>query len=155
MPGDNLTIDAVDAGGDWSGVFGPADFDALASALGAETGAAGEVALALGDDAFVRDLNARFRGKDKPTNVLSFPAQDTGFLGDVALARETLAREADEQGKQQRDHALHLLVHGILHLLGYDHETDDQATIMEDLERRVLARLELSDPYGDEPHAHA
>lgn len=149
-----LTIETVETGGDWSGALLDSDLEAAASAIREETGASGEVALALGDDAFVRSLNVQFRGKDKATNVLSFPAGEPGFLGDVALARETVAREAAEQGKSQRDHARHLLVHGILHLLGYDHETDEQAIAMETLERRILARLGIADPYGDEPHAH-
>lgn len=154
MPADILTIEAVETGGDWTGVLQAGDIDAVAAAVHAQTGACGEVSLALGDDAFVRSLNARFRGKDRATNVLSFPAGEPGFLGDVALAREMLGREAAEQDKQVHAHALHLLVHGILHLCGYDHETDEQAIAMETLERRILAGLGIADPYGDEPHAH-
>jgi probable rRNA maturation factor len=80
--------------------------------------------------------------------VLSFPAPDTaGTLGDIALAYETCAREADEQGKRLKDHATHLLVHGLLHLLGYDHEADDDAAEMEGLEKDIMASLGLEDPY--------
>lgn len=104
-------------------------------------------ALFTSDDA-VKILNAQWRGKDMPTNVLSFPAPDTaGTLGDIALAYETCAREADEQGKSLKDHATHLLAHGLLHLLGYDHEADDDAAEMEGLEKDILARLGIADPY--------
>jgi rRNA maturation RNase YbeY len=99
-------------------------------------------------DAAVKDLNAQWRGKDSPTNVLSFPAPETaGTLGDIALAYETCAREAGEQGKSLKDHATHLLVHGLLHLLGYDHEADDDAAEMEGLEKDIMAKLGLEDPY--------
>ena len=102
------------------------------------------------DDAALEALNRQWRGKDKPTNVLSFPAPDgAGTLGDIAIAYETVAREAQEQGKTVADHATHLLVHGLLHLLGYDHEADGEAAEMEGLERDILARLDVSDPYGD------
>ncbi len=104
----------------------------------------------LADDAALQALNRQWRGKDKPTNVLSFPAPDgAGTLGDIAIAYETVAREAHEQGKTIADHATHLLVHGLLHLLGYDHEADSDAAEMEGLERDILARLDVSDPYGD------
>jgi phosphate starvation-inducible protein PhoH and related proteins len=99
-------------------------------------------------DAAVQALNAQWRGKDTPTNVLSFPAPETArTLGDVALAYETCAREAGEQGKSLKDHATHLLVHGFLHLLGYDHDADDDAAEMEGLEKDILAKLGLEDPY--------
>ena len=110
----------------------------------------GEIAVLLTDDAAVRDLNARFRGKDQPTNVLSFPAAENpdAHLGDVALAFETCAREAAEQGKPLADHLQHLVAHGVLHLVGYDHDVDADAEIMEALERRVLAALGVADPYA-------
>ena len=110
----------------------------------------GEVAVLLTHDAAVRDLNARFRGKDQPTNVLSFPApaNPEGLLGDVAVAYETCAREAAEQGKSLADHLQHLVAHGVLHLVGYDHDVDADAEIMEALERRVLAALGVADPYA-------
>ena len=104
--------------------------------------------VALADDARVRELNARDRRKDKPTNVLSYPSGEKGFLGDIVLARQTVWREAREQRKTLADHLAHLVVHGTLHLLGYDHETGEaDAERMEALERRVLAKLGIADPY--------
>ena len=91
---------------------------------------------------------ARDRRKDKPTNVLSYPSGERDFLGDVVLARQTVWREAKSQGKTRADHLTHLVVHGTLHLLGYDHETSDaDAERMEALERRILAKLGIADPY--------
>lgn len=125
---------------------------ALAGA-GAELGAA-EVSLLLSDDAEVHALNRRWRGKDSPTNVLSFPGGEDGkapgapvMLGDVVLALETVAREAEAQGKPLLDHVRHLIVHGVLHLLGHDHERAREAARMEALERRILAGLGVPDPY--------
>nr|WP_293899188.1 rRNA maturation RNase YbeY [Phenylobacterium sp.] len=110
----------------------------------------GSVTLLLTDDATVRDLNARFRGQDAATNVLSFPAAPNpeDHLGDVALAYGVCAREAAEQGKPFGHHLQHLTVHGVLHLLGYDHIGDDEAEAMEGLERAVLAGLGVPDPYA-------
>lgn len=104
----------------------------------------------LTDDVAVQALNAQFRGKDQPTNVLSFPAAPNPeqHLGDVALAYETCAREAAEQGKPLAHHLQHLVAHGVLHLLGYDHMTDEEASEMEGLERIVLAGLGVPDPYA-------
>jgi probable rRNA maturation factor len=111
------------------------------------------VTVALADDRRLRALNRRDRGKDKPTNVLSYPsdgkAGDKSFLGDVVLARQTVWREAKTQGKTPREHLMHLVVHGTLHLLGYDHETSAaDARRMEALERRILAGLGIADPYA-------
>ena len=108
-----------------------------------------EMSLVLADDAQVRELNGRWRGKDRATNVLSFPsgALEQGMAGDVVMARETMVREAAEQNKSFEDHFRHLLAHGLLHLLGFDHETDDEAQTMEDAEKGALARLGLADPY--------
>ena len=104
--------------------------------------------MALADDKQVRALNARDRKKDKPTNVLSYSSGERGFLGDVVLARQTVWREAHQQKKTTAAHVSHLVVHGTLHLLGYDHETGDaDAERMEALERRILARLGIADPY--------
>jgi probable rRNA maturation factor len=112
-------------------------------------GADAGLVVLLADDAMVRELNARFRGKDSPTNVLSFPAPPNPerHLGDVALAYGVCAREAAEQGKPLGRHLQHLVVHGVLHLLGYDHMSDDEAEAMEGLERIVLAGLGAPDPY--------
>jgi probable rRNA maturation factor len=103
--------------------------------------------VALANDAVVRKLNARDRRKDTPTNVLSYPSGEGGFLGDVVLARQTVWREARQQKKTPKAHVSHLVVHGTLHLLGYDHEDDSEAERMEGLERRILARLGIADPY--------
>ena len=110
----------------------------------------GSITLLLTDDASVRELNAQFRGKDAATNVLSFPAPPNpeDHLGDVALAYGVCAREAAEQGKPLAHHLQHLTVHGVLHLLGYDHIGDDEAEAMEGLERTVLAGLGVPDPYA-------
>lgn len=118
-------------------------------------GGESELSLVFTDDAHIRDLNAQWRGKDKPTNVLSFPAFSGAFgdrlppmLGDIVLARETIAREAELDGKPFDHHLVHLIVHGFLHLLGHDHETDEMAENMEDVERRILAGLAIPDPYA-------
>ena len=115
-----------------------------------------EVTILLTDDDSVRDLNARFRGKDYATNVLSFPAPQNpeGHLGDIALAFGVCAREAAEQGKPLAHHLQHLVAHGVLHLLGYDHETDAEAEHMEGLERVILAGLGVPDPYAAEQGDH-
>ena len=99
------------------------------------------------DDAEITALNARFRGREKPTNVLSFPDGQDGYLGDVILAYETIAHEAAAQGKSLRAHTLHLVVHGVLHLLGYDHLHPRDARRMETLEIAILARLGVTNPY--------
>lgn len=111
----------------------------------------------LADDAHVAELNSTFRSKPTPTNVLSFPAGalDTGegephYLGDIILARETVEREAREQGIPVAHHVQHLTVHGILHLIGFDHLTDDDAAEMEGIETLVLATLGVPDPYAPE-----
>jgi probable rRNA maturation factor len=115
---------------------------------------AGSLSLRLTNDAEVQTLNARWRGIDQPTNVLSFPAAPAeraseAMLGDIALAYETLAREAEESGASLADHYRHLVAHGFLHLIGYDHRTDEEAERMEELETRILARLGVADPYAD------
>jgi probable rRNA maturation factor len=110
------------------------------------------VTLVLIADEEMRDLNRLWRGKDAPTNVLSFPAdadRDRGFLGDIVLAYETAHREAKERGISLADHASHLVVHGILHLLGFDHEGDPDAERMERVERIALASIGVADPYAD------
>jgi len=118
-----------------------------------------ELAVMLTDDAGIRTLNSNWRGIDKPTNVLSFPAlQPTGaggpddapnMLGDIAIAFETTRKEADDEQKPFDHHLSHLAVHGFLHLIGYDHEKDDEAEAMEALETEILAQLGIPDPYAD------
>lgn len=122
----------------------------------------GELAVVLTTDAAIRKLNRTWRGKDKPTNVLSFPAADAGdlrgdhlrgvgelILGDVVVAYATVAKEAKEAGKSLKDHLSHMVVHGVLHLLGYDHETIPDAETMESLETKILSELGVSDPYSE------
>jgi probable rRNA maturation factor len=145
--------------------------DAIAAAAAAVVaGQDGEVSVVLTDDAAIRDLNRTWRGIDKPSNVLSFPAQPVRaqgvlagqtnprggphsatigppLLGDIVIAYETVAREAHGEGKRFADHLAHLTVHGFLHLLGYDHDADDSAGEMERLESGILARLGVPDPY--------
>jgi probable rRNA maturation factor len=118
-----------------------------------------ELAVMLTDDAGIRTLNNNWRGIDKPTNVLSFPAlAPTGpvgpddpprMLGDIAIAYETTRREADDEEKPFEHHLSHLAVHGYLHLIGYDHEDDADAEAMESLETEILAQLGIPDPYAD------
>jgi probable rRNA maturation factor len=112
-----------------------------------------EVSLLFCDDARIRRLNSEFRGFDKPTNVLSFPGpellEEAYALGDIAIAYETVAREAGEQHKALAHHLCHMIVHGFLHLLGYDHEADEEAEMMEATEARILHRLGIDDPYRD------
>ena len=112
-----------------------------------EVDADAEVSVLFTDDDQVRQLNCDHRGKDKPTNVLSFETGDPVLLGDIVLAFETVEREAEEQKKSLVDHTTHLLVHGALHLMGHDHENDTEADEMEDKERRILSGLGISDPY--------
>jgi probable rRNA maturation factor len=155
-----LAVDVVVEDEDWPD---PAETEAVvrgaAEALARHAAMKGmavsEACVALSSDAHVQDLNAGYRGKDKPTNVLSFPAppspieQAARFLGDIVLARETVRREAVERGIPAFDHVAHLTIHGLLHLLGYDHETDSEAVVMESLETEILAGLGIADPYGD------
>jgi len=120
-----------------------------------------ELAIMLTDDAGIRTLNRNWRGIDKPTNVLSFPAlRPSGpddaprMLGDIAIAYETTRTEADDEQKPFDQHLGHLVVHGFLHLIGYDHEKDDEAETMEALEREILSQLGIPDPYTDrDPYA--
>jgi probable rRNA maturation factor len=114
-----------------------------------------EATIVLTNDAETRVLNRTYRGKDAPTNVLSFPAgsvpgaEEPLPLGDVVLSAETVEREADEQSISSADHATHLVVHGMLHLLGFDHEEDAQAECMERMEIEILAGLGIADPYAE------
>lgn len=131
--------------------------EAAASMVDADTSDA-EVAVMLTDDAGIRTLNKNWRGIDKPTNVLSFPALQPErvrddddaprMLGDIAIAYETTRKEADTEHKPFDHHLSHLAVHGFLHLIGYDHESDNDAEVMEGLERDILAQLGIPDPYA-------
>jgi probable rRNA maturation factor len=147
-----IEIDAVVEADGWRTALGE-DAEALAARVirAAAVGekASGEVSVLYTDDAAVQALNRLWRGKDMPTNVLSFPAPP-GFnaIGDIALALETITEEAAAQGKTVVQHATHLLAHGFLHLLGYDHEAEADAETMEARERAILAGLGLPDPYG-------
>lgn len=158
-----LSLDILHEAGDWSRL-GERDglIEAAARALAADPRFAArlpaEACVALSDDATVRGLNARFRGKDKPTNVLSFPALERfgeaspQMLGDIVLAQETIEREAAEQGVAAAHHLQHLVVHGLLHLLGFDHETEQEAQEMEGIEIEVLAGLDIPNPYDGDEH---
>lgn len=111
-----------------------------------------ELSVLLTDDREQQALNSQWRGKNAPTNVLSFPqfepfAPLEGLIGDISLARETVLREASAQDKAFDHHFVHLVVHGFLHILGYDHLTDEEALVMERLEKKVLWRLGIPDPY--------
>ena len=158
-----IDLDILVEAGAWG------DIDGLARrAIGAtleeigRTGAASELSLVLTDDAHIRALNAAWRGKDKATNVLSFPAAAVTpdkplppMLGDIVVAFETVAREAELEAKPFAHHLTHLIVHGFLHLIGHDHEDECDAEAMETIERRALARLAIDDPYAvDEEQAY-
>lgn len=158
-----LALEHVDDDGDWTR-FGPVDeFIAAVARVLTEAPELAEImpasaAVALSSNAAVRRLNAAYRGKDKPTNVLSFPAPEPPpgvaeteplALGDVVLALETLEEEAAAAGIPRAHHFQHLLIHGLLHLIGYDHETDTEAEEMESLETALLARLGIPDPYAE------
>jgi probable rRNA maturation factor len=156
----SLDIDILIEDERWDEVTGLEDLtrkavSMAASVAGAELGNM-ELCILFTDDDEIRKLNAEFRDKDKPTNVLSFPSGETPLpdgapvmLGDIVLASGVVFREAEEQGKPLANHVLHLIVHGMLHLLGYDHEQDDEAEIMEALEIEALARLGLPNPYAE------
>ena len=157
-----------DAAPDWPDLAQRAVAAALAQtphALLADAAPLVEISVRLTDDAEVQALNRDYRGKDQPTNVLSFAQYDPDdfamlantddgeiLLGDIVLAHETCAREAADRGISVADHATHLIVHGTLHLLGYDHQDDASGDAMEALETKALATLGLADPYADFSH---
>lgn len=148
-PTNALTIDLARPCADWPDAVDILIEPAVRAALGEmDAPHLGELSIVLSDDAHVQTLNRDYRSKDKPTNVLSFPMPvETGLMGDVVLAYETLVREAAEQGKRFEDHFVHLLIHGILHLQGLDHEAEHEAEDMEAREVRALARLSIDNPY--------
>ncbi len=155
----DLTADVLIESEAWQDL--PAAEDVARQAIAVAASGAGignaELSILLCNDDTIAALNGRWRGQEKPTNVLSFPAlplhsgaalQEKTPLGDIAIAYETLVREAQESGKTASAHLSHLVVHGFLHLAGYDHETDEEAEEMERLERDILARLGIADPYA-------
>ncbi len=123
------------------------------AALKAGAGGSSELSIVLGDDALLRRLNSRYRGRDRATNVLSFayrdPDRPAPCLGDIAVARETVQREAADQAKSVADHLSHLLVHGLLHLCGFDHQSEVDTRKMERLEIDILSELGVSNPYRE------
>ncbi len=136
----------------WRGIADKAFAQSLAH-MGTSVREGAEISLLLCNDARMRLLNRDWRRQDKPTNVLSFPVPgplaSAFVLGDIAVSHETALREAKEEGKIFVDHVTHLLVHGFLHLLGYDHENDADAERMESLESQILAGMNVADPYSD------
>jgi len=145
-----IDIALIVEGEAWSAL---GDLDVLSrrafAAAATEAPAEGLVSLLLTDDAELHQMNRDFRGKDKPTDVLSFPAlaMDRPLLGDIAVAHGVAARDAASQGKAMPDHLTHLLIHGYLHLIGHDHETPEDAARMESLEISALASLGIANPY--------
>jgi probable rRNA maturation factor len=154
----NPVIDVAIEAEDWASLEAPAQLaeDAILAAIG-ESGVAlaanTEISVVFCDDGFIRDLNRKWRGIDQPANVLSFPAGGNAafapLLGDIVIAFETASREALETGKPLRDHVAHLLVHGYLHLIGHGHIGASEAETMEALERAILGRLGIADPYRE------
>jgi probable rRNA maturation factor len=155
-----IAIDLLVEAGDWPkkqalrGLVERAVSAAVEEA-GVASATLSEVSIVFSDDARVRSLNAGWRDKDKATNVLSFPAfavkpgeKLPPMLGDIVLAAETVAREAELEGKPLEHHISHLVIHGLLHLLGHDHDDDNEAERMESMERAALARLAIPDPYA-------
>jgi probable rRNA maturation factor len=151
-------IDVAIEAEDWASLEAPSQL-AEATILGAigESGVAlaanTEISVVFCDNHFIRGLNRKWRGIDKPTNVLSFPAGGDAasepLLGDIVIAFETASQEASESGKPLRDHVAHLLVHGFLHLIGHDHVEAAEAATMEALERAILGRLGIADTFRE------
>lgn len=163
-----MTIDCSVEDPRWKAIEGLAQIatNATLERLGLEPSVF-EISVLACDDARIASLNADFRGKSRPTNVLSWPSEERGAvtdgempvmpqvgpdnaLGDIAIAYDTCAREAAEAGKTIRDHTIHLLIHGTLHLLGFDHERDRDATLMEGLETEILGKMGIADPYKND-----
>ena len=151
-----LAIEVGRSATSWAGVLPDAEavaYRAADAAWKAAGSGAAELSILLSDDAQIQVLNRDYRGEDKPTNVLSCPAADTpatqGHLGDIVIAYETLRRECEDEGREFLHHLAHLTVHGFLHLIGYDHETDAQADEMETLESRIMNSMNMPDPWRD------
>lgn len=145
MKSPDITVIIEDAR--WSKARALVKRAALAAYARASAERAKPFTILLTTDKKLRALNADFRAKDEPTNVLSFPSDDSDYLGDIAIAYGVTAREAKTEGKSFADHAAHLAVHGVLHLLGFDHERPRDAKLMEPLEIEILAKLKISNPY--------
>jgi probable rRNA maturation factor len=146
-----LIVDLISESPLWNSANIGAHLTRALSAAAAAEGRGGEVSLLLADDARVAGLNQAWRKHEGPTNVLAFPSANAAsgaFLGDIALAAETIAAEAAAQGKSLDAHAAHLAVHGFLHLLGYEHDSPQDAETMEARERAILASLGIADPYA-------
>lgn len=146
-----ITLDLRIESEDWGAEAGwQEQLDGFAAAAAARLGLSGMVDLLLTGDEDMHALNLRWRDKDKPTDVLSFPAEpeDAPFLGDIAIGFGVAARDAASMGRPLHGHVGHLLVHGLLHLLGHDHEEEAEAAVMEGLEREILASLGWPDPYS-------
>ena len=154
-PRGKLKIDVLIDSGHWkkAGKIRQLMRRAVNEAAGMQSTSGSELAIVLTDDSAIRQLNRLWRGVDAPTNVLSFPAatrseaDEPAHLGDIVLAYETIAREAGDEGKSLAHHVAHLVVHGYLHLLGFDHARNAEAEKMEQTERRILRRLAIPDPY--------
>ena len=154
-PRGKLKIDVLIDSGRWksAGKIRALVRRAIDEAAGAQSTSGSELAIVLTDDSAIRQLNRLWRGVDAPTNVLSFPAatkpgaDEPAHLGDIVLAYQTIAREADADGKPLAHHVAHLVVHGYLHLLGFDHNRNAEAEEMEQAERKILRRLAIPDPY--------
>lgn len=130
------------------------EITAWANLAAAERSEGAELCIRILSESESQELNRDYRGKDKPTNVLSFPFEappglPINILGDLAICADIVTHEANEQGKRVQDHWAHMVIHGTLHLLGFDHINDDDAEIMEALERKLLASLEIPDPYAE------
>jgi probable rRNA maturation factor len=154
---DRVAIDILVEAGDWPprpalGAIARTAIDATVAAVRPDLEDDTELSLVFTDDAHIRGLNRRYRSVDRPTNVLSFPAPAAAafgpLLGDIVFSAETIRREAQSQGLTIDAHLAHLIVHGFLHILGYDHEDDIEAATMEGLETGILEELGIADPYG-------
>ncbi len=158
MQQDEISLDFRIESGDWPDAVETTSRRAISLALARadiETEGPLEVSLLLTSDAEQQKINREWRGIDKPTNVLSFPQFEPfdemrGLIGDLSLAYETLVREAADLDKPFLDHFSHLVVHGVLHLCGYDHESEDEALVMERLETEILGELGIADPYAEQ-----